>query len=72
MRRITIACWASFWPKKATSGATELSSFATTVVTPRKWPAPRRSGAIEHLGSPPPTSTLVAKPSGYTSSTGGA
>ena len=24
---MTSACWASFWPKKATSGATMLSSF---------------------------------------------
>ena len=45
MRRITTACWASFWPKKARSGPTELNSFATTVVTPRKCSAPRRSGS---------------------------
>ena len=51
MRRITIACWASFWPKKATSGPTELKSFATTVVTPRKCAGPRASGiAVEHVG----------------------
>ena len=46
-------------------GPTTLSSFATTVVTPRKCsgPAPRRV-AVEHLGERPPTSTAVAKPSG--------
>ena len=31
MRRSTATCCASFWPKNATSGATTLKSFATTV-----------------------------------------
>ena len=65
MRRIRSACWASFWPKKATSGPTELKSFATTVVTARKCPGPRRSGAPQstsvNLAS---TSTAVANPAG--------
>ncbi len=66
IRRITAACWASFWPKNATSGCTALKSLATTVVTPRKCSGPRCG-----LGSPqstdvsaPLTSTAVAKPSG--------
>ena len=54
MRRITTACWASFWPKNATSGPTELKSFATTVVTPRKCSLPRR------LGSPSRTSVSAS------------
>ena len=41
MRRITTTCWASFWPKNATSGATMLNSLQTTVQTPSKWPGPR-------------------------------
>ena len=51
MRWMTIACWASFWPKKATSGPTALKSFATTVVTPRKCAGPRLAWiAVEHVG----------------------
>ena len=54
MRRITTACWASFWPKNARSGPTELNSFATTVVTPRKCSGPRRLGiAVEDVGQRP-------------------
>ena len=57
--RITTACWASFWPKKATSGPTVLNSFATTVVTPRKCSGPRRCGSPSSTSvSAPPTSTV--------------
>ena len=45
MRRITTACCASFWPKKATSGSTVLKSFATTVVTPSEVLGPARAGS---------------------------
>ena len=62
MRRITTTCWASFWPKKATSGATMLNSLQTTVQTPAKCPAPR--SAPSSTSESPPTLTVVAKPSG--------
>ena len=45
MRLMTSACCASFWPKTATSGRTQLKSLDTTVQTPRKCPgrdAPQR------------------------------
>ena len=65
IRSTTTACWASFWPKKATSGPTVLNSFATTVVTPRKCSGPRRCGSPSSTSvSAPPTSTSVANPSG--------
>ena len=48
MRRITTTCWASFWPKYATSGATMLNSLQTTVQTPSKWPG-AALGALEHV-----------------------
>ena len=41
IRVTTATCWASFWPKKATSGCTMFSSLATTVQTPAKCPGPR-------------------------------
>ena len=51
MRLITATCWASFWPKKATSGSTALNSFATTVVTPAKVRGAAAFGvATEHFG----------------------
>jgi hypothetical protein len=48
MRLSTATCCASFWPKKATSGATMLSSFVTTVHTPAKW-AGTPLGAFEDV-----------------------
>ena len=38
MRRMTASCWKSFSPNTATSGSTMWNSFATTVLTPSKWP----------------------------------
>ena len=61
-RRMTSACWASFWPKKATSGPTMFSSLVTTVATPSKWPTPRYSPSS--VSVTPPTCTVVAKPGG--------
>ena len=48
--RITSACWASFWPKYATSGPTMLNSFVTTVVTPSKCSGAALARPFEHLG----------------------
>ena len=62
MRRTTATCWASFWPKNATSGATTMRSFATTVQTPAKWPGPR--SAPSSTSERPSTRTEVAKPGG--------
>ena len=59
---MTATCWASFWPKKATSGWAMFSSLVTTVATPAKCAAPRcapSSGAVT-----PATVTVVAKPCG--------
>ena len=47
--RTTSACWASFWPKYATSGPTMFSSLVTTVVTPSKW-LDAAMLALERLG----------------------
>ena len=44
---MTATCWASFWPKNATSGWAMLSSFATTVATPAKCAAPRCAPSVE-------------------------
>ena len=62
MRRITTTCWASFWPKNATSGVTMLNSLQTTVQTPSKWLAPR--SAPSSTSARPRTRTAVAKPAG--------
>ena len=62
MRRMTSACWASFWPKYAMSGPTMLKSLATTVVTPRKCSGPRAAPSSTSLS--PVTPTVLAKPSG--------
>ena len=62
MRRIASSCWKSFSPNTATCGLTALNSFATTVVTPRKWPGrepPHRPCVT------PVTVTSVWKPGGY-------
>ena len=40
-----------------------MKSLATTVVTPRKWPGPRRAGSPSRTSVRPSTSTAVAKPS---------
>ena len=62
MRRTTTTCWASFWPKNATSGATMLNSLQTTVQTPAKCAGPR--SAPSSTVPRPSTVTRVAKPSG--------
>ena len=62
MRRSTATCWASFWPKYATSGATMLNSLQTTVQTPWKWAVPR--SAPSSTSPSPATRIDVAKPSG--------
>ena len=67
--RMTMTCWASFWPKYARSAPTSPNRIATTVATPSKWPGradPSSGSAIA------PTETVVSKPGGKTSSTGGA
>ena len=61
MRRSTATCAASFWPKKARSGSAAMSSLATTVATPRKWPG--RDAPSRRLLKPS-TSTNVAAPVG--------
>ena len=61
-RLITIACWASFWPKYATSGPTMFSSLVTTVVTPSKCARPR--WAPSSVSVSPATETVVANPGG--------
>ena len=59
---MTATCWASFWPKKATSGWAMFSSFVTTVATPAKCAAPRWAPSSGALISS--TVTVVAKPRG--------
>ena len=59
--RMTITCWASFWPKYACSAPIRSNRIATTVATPSKWPgraAPSSGRAIA------PTETVVSKPGG--------
>ena len=57
MRRSTATCWASFWPKNATSGATMFSSLATTVR--RRRSAPGRAGRPRARRTSPATATVV-------------
>ena len=59
---MTASCWASFWPKYATSGRRRLNSLRTTVATPSKWPG--RCAPSKRLPRSP-TETVVEKPSGY-------
>ena len=61
MRRRTATCAASFWPKKARSGSAAMSSLATTVATPRKWPG---RDAPSRRSLRPATSTKVVGPVG--------
>ena len=68
MRRTTASCWASLRPKYARLGPTIPKSFATTVVTPSKWPgrlAPHSTSVS------PSTCTVVRAPAGYISAAPG-
>ena len=68
MRRTTASCCASLRPKYARHGPTIENSFATTVVTPSKWPgrlAPHSPSVS------PSTCTVVRAPVGYISATVG-
>ena len=70
MRRIRASCWASFWPKNAAAGLVRLSSLATTVSMPSKWPGRDAPSYRSPIG---PAAILTwGAPPGYTSSASGA
>ena len=62
MRRRTATWAASFWPKKARSGSAAMSSLATTVATPRKWPG--RDAPSRRLLRPGTSTNVESAPLG--------
>src|SRR5512143_2086578 len=68
IRRMTASCWKSFSPKTATCGFPIISSFATTVATPRKWPGRKAPHSPFETSI---TSMKVWNPCGYMSATAG-